>query len=284
MNQASVGFQCPECVREGQKSVRRPRTALGAVGGSGMVTKTLVGINVAVFLLGLVWAASLGGVGNVLGGDTTPLHYLGSLWAPPYSDIVVEGLGIKVSGVAGGAYYRLLTSMFLHYGVIHLLFNMYVLWVIGQYLERELGPLRYLGLYLLSGLGGNVLTYLLADTGASITNANSWAWTAGASGCIFGLFGAMVLINRKLGRDMSGVYVILGLNLVITFLPGTNISWTGHIGGLLTGLALGAALAYAPRANRAMIQTVAFVGVLVVFVGLIAWRTSTLNTLLSSIT
>lgn len=284
MNQASVGFQCPECVREGQKSVRCPRTALGAVGGSGMVTKTLVGINVAVFLLGLVLLGA-NGLGNLLGGGTTPLHLLGAMWA--YPDSLAGGqelFGLNMTGVAAGAYYRFLTSMFLHYGVIHLLFNMYVLWVIGQYLERELGPVRYLALYLTSGLGGNVLTYLLADMNANINDPASWTMSAGASGCIFGLFGAMVLINRKLGRDMSGVYVILGLNLVITFLPGTNISWTGHIGGLITGLALGAALAYAPRANRVMIQTVAFIGVLVVFVGLIAWRTSTLNTLLSSVT
>lgn len=273
MNQASVGWQCPECVRQAQRSVRRPRTALGgAVGGSGIVTKTLVGINVVVFLAGFAVAGTRG-LGNLLGGGNTLLHIYGALIPAPVKAQMGNEI-IVVGGVVDGEYYRFLTSMFLHYGVIHLLFNMYVLWIIGQYLERELGAARYLSLYLVSGLGGGVLTYLVSAPNTA---------AAGASGCIFGLFGAMVLINRKLGRDMSGIYVVLGLNLVITFMV-PNISWTGHIGGLVTGLALGFVLAHAPRANRTLIQTGGFVAVLIVFAALIVYRTSVLNAMATTFT
>ncbi|MGH8878085.1 MAG: rhomboid family intramembrane serine protease, partial [Stackebrandtia sp.] len=266
MNQASVGWQCPECVKAGQKTIRQARTALGGVGGhNGLVTKTLIGINVAVFLAGLVLVGTnaLGDIfqGGLFGGQT-PLHIYGALTPGPIQ-WQSGGESVITGGVMGGEYYRFLTSMFLHYGIVHLLFNMYVLWVVGRHLERDLGPVRYLALYLLSGLGGNVLTYLVEAPNTA---------SAGASGCIFGLFGAMVLINRKLGRDNSGIYVVVGLNLVLTFtIPG--ISWTGHLGGLITGAALGAALAHAPRQNRTLIQTGAFAAALVVFVLLILWRT-----------
>ncbi|MGH8793469.1 MAG: rhomboid family intramembrane serine protease [Stackebrandtia sp.] len=265
MNQAPVGFQCPSCVSYGRKTVRQARAAFGGGlgGGSGLVTKTLVGINVGVFLLGFAFAGS-GAMGGLLGGGTTWLHVYGAMVGVP-AKLQFAGQVILLDGVAGGEYYRLLTSMFLHYGVVHLLFNMYVLWVIGRYLERDLGPLRYLALYLVSGLGGGVLTYLFA--------AGSMA--AGASGCIFGLFGAMVFINRKLGRDNSGIYVLLGLNLVLTFVI-SNISWTGHIGGLLAGLGLGAALAYAPRQRRGLYQGAAFAAVLIVFAVVIVVRTNSL--------
>src|SRR5690606_12288461 len=121
------------------------------------------------------------GIGNLLTGGETPLHLYGALIPAPVQ-VQTGGEVVVLYGVALGEYYRFLTSMFLHYGIIHLLFNMYVLWVVGQYLERELGAVRYLSLYLVSGLGGGVLTYLLSAPNTA---------AAGASGCIFGLFGAM---------------------------------------------------------------------------------------------
>lgn len=255
MNEAPVGFQCPSCVDKGRKSVRQPRTAFGGgLGGqSGNVTKTLIGVNLALFVVGVI---SAGGeaLGSLLSGGMTWLHFHGAMLGIPDRPDIAALIG----GVAGGEYYRLLTSMFLHYGIVHLAFNMYVLWIIGRYLERDLGPLRYLALYLFGGLGGGVLTLFFAP--------NTFA--AGASGCIFGLFGAMVFVNRKLGRDNSGVYVLLGLNLALTFIV-PNISVTGHLGGLLAGGALGAALAYAPRERRSLVQGAAFAAMLVLFVVLI---------------
>lgn len=260
MKQASVGWQCPDCVSQGNKSVRSARTALGGRGGhSGVVTKTLIGINVAVFVIGLIMSGA--NLAGYLFGGQSFLHQMGALWAP--------GLAF------GNQYYRLVTSMFLHYGILHLAFNMYILWIIGRYLERELGPGRYLALYLASGLGGGVITYLFADIGAG-ADLNNYVATAGASGCIFGLFGAMVFINQKLGRDNSGVYVLLGLNLVLTFVV-SNISWTGHLGGLITGGLLGYVLAHSPRDKRMPIQIGAFVAIAVIFAAATLFRTTQLH-------
>nr|WP_211354463.1 rhomboid family intramembrane serine protease [Stackebrandtia albiflava] len=269
MNEASVGWQCPECVTEGRRTVRQARTAFGGSmrGRTGLVTKVLVGVNVAVFLIGLLVSLTGGGgaIRNVLLGGMTEFHLYGAVFPGPY--IQLNNGQFAAFGIADGEYYRLVTSMFLHYGIIHLAFNMYVLWIIGRYLERDLGPLRYLGLYLVSGLGGGVATYLFADP---------MSFAAGASGSIFGLFGALLLVNRRLSRDNSGLYVLLGINLFITFLPGSNISITGHIGGLVTGLLLGWALSHAPRENRNLIQAGAFVAVIALFAAAVIWRTGQL--------
>ena len=263
MKQASVGWQCPDCVSKGNRSVRSARTALGGRGGhGGVVTKTLIGINVAVFVIGLIMSGT--NISGYLFGGQSFLHVMGSLWAPALA--------------LGDQYYRLVTSMFLHYGLLHIAFNMYILWIIGRYLERELGPGRYLALYLASGFGGGVVTYLLADLGAG-ANVENYVSTAGASGCIFGLFGAMVFINQKLGRDNSGVYVLLGLNLVLTFVV-SNISWTGHIGGLITGGMLGYVLAHAPRQKRMPIQVGAFAVLALLFIAVTLFRTVQLHQIL----
>jgi membrane associated rhomboid family serine protease len=165
-------------------------------------------------------------------------------------------------------YYRLLTSGFLHAGVTHILFNMFALYFTGPALERMLGPLRFTGLYVLSLLGGSVLVYLLTPAGQP---------TLGASGAIFGLFGAGFVLARKLDLDVRGMVALIAVNLAITFIaPG--ISWQGHIGGLITGAAIGAVYAYAPRPNQAVVQAGASIAVLLVFAALIWWRTTSLLT------
>ena len=124
-------------------------------------------------------------------------------------------------------YYRLLTSAFLHDGPTHILFNMWALYVIGPALERWLGRTRFVALYLLSALGGSVLVYLLTPINVP---------TLGASGAIFGLFGATLVLSRKLNFDMRWIVGLIVINLVITFVV-PSISWQGHVGGLLTGAA-----------------------------------------------
>ena len=140
--------------------------------------------------------------------------------------------------MAEGQLYRLLTSAFLHYGMTHLLFNMWALWVIGPPLEAALGRLRYGALYAMSALGGSVLVYLLSDLGAA---------TAGASGAVFGLFGATFVIGKRLNLDVRWVIGLIALNLAFTFviplISSQNISWQGHIGGLVTGAGIAAAYA-----------------------------------------
>jgi membrane associated rhomboid family serine protease len=173
--------------------------------------------------------------------------------------------------VADGDLYRLVTSAFMHYGVTHLLFNMYALWVIGPPLEKSLGRLRFTALYALSALGGSVLVYLLSPLNAA---------TAGASGAVFGLFGAAFVVGKRLSLDTRWVVGLIALNLAFTFviplLGGANISWQGHIGGLVTGAVVTAAYAYAPRERRTLIQISATVALLVLFTLLIWWRTTDL--------
>ncbi|HEX5542004.1 MAG TPA: rhomboid family intramembrane serine protease [Micromonospora sp.] len=265
MNEASVGHQCPECVAEGRRTQRPVRTAFGgsAAGQHGFVTKTLIGINVAVALL----AAGIGGLGAIAGGawggllgGGTALHLHGAMLG--YGVYVPGG---PLHGVVAGEYYRLFTSMFLHYGLLHLLMNMWALWIIGRTLEGALGRARFLTLYLVSGLGGSVAVYYFAPTSLA----------AGASGAIFGLFAALFVILRRLGRDTSGVVPILVINLIFTFtVPGISIA--GHLGGLVVGAIAAAILAYAPRRHRTLVQVWGSVLLVAALIGLTLLRTALL--------
>jgi membrane associated rhomboid family serine protease len=270
MRDAAVGHQCPDCVAEGRRTQRPARTAFGGSGAGrrGYVTITLIAINVVMLLLSLISARNTnalggGGWGGLLGTDTPLLRWgavLGDARMPP------DG---ALRGVAEGEYYRLITAMFLHYGLLHLAMNMWVLWVLGRPLETMLGPLRFLALYLLAGLGGDVSSYLFSKPNVL---------SAGASGAIFGLFGALFFTLRKLRLDTSSVLPILVINIVFTFsVPGISIA--AHMGGLVTGSIIGAGLAYAPRANRTAVQAGVLVAVLAVLGVLTVWQTGQLAAL-----
>jgi membrane associated rhomboid family serine protease len=242
MRDAAVGHQCVECVNAGAQSVREVRTQFGGVpSAKPMVTYVLIAINIVMFVLQMA--------------------------LPGFKRALV----LQSFAVADGEFYRLVTSAFLHYGVAHILFNMFALYVVGPPLEHALGRLRFTGLYLLSALGGSVLVYLLASPVAA---------TAGASGAIFGLFGATFVIGKRLNMDVRGVVALIAINLVITFViplvSSQNISWQGHIGGLVTGAAIAAAYAYAPRNSRDLVQAGATVAAVSVFGLLIWWRTADL--------
>jgi membrane associated rhomboid family serine protease len=268
MTAASVGHQCPECVAEGRRTQRPARTALGggAAGQHGYVTKGLLGLNVLVFLLSVISAgrfdAVAGGTGlGGLAGTGTPLTRWGAvLGAALYPDD-------SLHGIAFGEYYRLFTAMFLHYGVIHLAMNMWALWMLGRQLEADLGPLRFAGLYLLAGLGGNVAVYLFSNPAAT---------TVGASTSVFGLFAALFVIFRRLRRDTSAIVPILVINLIFT-LTVRGISISGHFGGLIVGAMIGAILAYAPPKHRNLVQGVGLGGMLLVLVLLTVARTASLT-------
>ncbi|MEV0153548.1 rhomboid family intramembrane serine protease [Micromonospora sp. NPDC050686] len=268
MREASVGHQCPECVAEGRRSVRPARTAFGGgeTGRHGYVSKVLIALNVAVMLLSIAsdrgGDAAIGGsgFGGLLGGST-PLTNWGA----------VLGLAMfpdgTVGGVANGEWYRLVTAMFLHYGVPHLLLNMWGLWVLGRTLEAALGPLRFLALYLIAGLGGNVAVYLFSPPNQP---------SAGASTAIFGLFAAIFVIMRRLGRDTSAIVPILVINLIFTFTV-PNISVAGHLGGLVVGGLMALVLAYAPRGRRTLFQAVGGAIILVALIGAVLVRTAMLT-------
>jgi membrane associated rhomboid family serine protease len=233
-------------VAEGRRTQRQALTHFGGsmAGAHGYVTKTLLGLNVGVFLLVLALTG-----GRALTGGITPQH----IWGAVNGSGFVEGrngqlIPIGYVGVDGGEFYRLITAMFLHYGIIHLALNMYALWVLGRSLEAALGPVRFAALYLLAGLGGNVACDLIAPNSLS----------AGASTAIYGLFAAYFLVLKKLGRDASSVIPIIVINVVLTFtIPGISIA--GHLGGLATGAIVGAGLAYAPRERRTLVQTLVLV-------------------------
>ena len=252
MNPASVGFQCPECVAEGRRTQRQARTAFGGslAGQAGYVTKALIALNLLAAVIGVVIAGLPTLIGNGLFTGVTAYQAMGAVVA----DTVTVGpggvylgafpaAGTVFPGVDDGGFYRLFTAMFIHYGLVHLLFNMYALWQLGRQLETVLGPVRFAALYLIAGVGGNVAVYLL-DGGR---------FGAGASTALFGLFAAFFVILRRLGRDTSAIVGLLVMNVIITFLiPG--LSWQGHIGGLVTGGVVAAALAYAPRERRTPVQ------------------------------
>jgi len=285
-NDAAVGQHCPECAGGGRSGQRQGRTAFGGTlaGQHGHVTMTLIGINVAVAVL----AAIVGGMeaigggawGGLLGGNT-PLHYWGALVAGEHGFTIPYGdeqgrLVATADGVVNGEYYRLLTSMFLHYGIFHLLLNMWALWVVGGVLEPLLGRVRFLALYLVSGLGGSVAVYLTAGSDVELFGRSMFGSlatpTAGASGAVFGLFGAFYVVMRRLGRDTSAITTILVINLIFTFTV-SGISVAGHLGGLVTGALVAFGLAYAPRQRRTAVQLLTVGGAAVILAVLTVLRT-----------
>ncbi len=246
MVNASVGFQCPECA-SGDSGATAARTISGAVHEADprLVTKVLLGINVA------LWIAVMAG-GK---GLTDALELIGQ---GSYT-------GETLEGVAEGQWYRLVTAMFMHDSPAptHLAFNMISLWVLGPPLEAALGRTRYLALYLLSGLGGSALTYLLAAPNQP---------SLGASGAIFGLLGATAVLLRRLKYDMRPVIALLVLNLIFTF-TWANIAWEAHVGGLVAGTVVAYAMVHAPRGKRLLVQRLTCAGVLAAIVAVVVVRT-----------
>jgi len=237
MREAAVGYQCVDCVEAGARTVRQPRAG-GRGSGAPVVTFALIAVNVLAF------------VAETASKDVQQRFVL---WPP---------------AVADGQIYRLVTSAFLHYGLTHLLFNMMALYIVGPPLETWLGRARFGALYALSGLGGSVLAYLLSPLNTE---------TAGASGAIFGLFGAMFVVGRRLSLDVRGVAWVIVFNLVFTFIfpliSGQQISWQAHLGGLVTGALVAAAYVYPPEARRTVVGVAVTIGVFVVFAALVGWRT-----------
>ncbi|MFC4495611.1 rhomboid family intramembrane serine protease [Streptomyces ovatisporus] len=248
---ASVGFQCPDCVKGGSgtghpPSANRPRTIAGGVvaGDRRLVTKILLGINAAVF------------IGVLISGERliNDLVLFGQAVAEPYG---------PVEGVAQGQWYRLLSSVFLHQEIWHIAMNMLGLWFLGPPLEAALGRLRYTSLYLLSGLGGSALTFFVSSPGQA---------SLGASGAIFGLFGATAVLMRRMNYDMRPILILLAINLVFTF-TWEGISWQAHIGGLAVGALIAYAMVHAPRKRRALVQYGACAGMLLLIIAACVVRT-----------
>jgi membrane associated rhomboid family serine protease len=187
------------------------------------------------------------------------------------------GFGGPPHGVAAGEWYRLITSAFLapatglgSLGFLDIAFNMWALVFVGPALEGMLGKVRFLAVYLLSAVGGGVMFYFLAAPNAA---------AVGASGAIFGLFGAWFVAARRLRLDTRGIAMLIAINLALSFFFHNTIAWQDHIGGLLTGALLTAAYVYAPRKNRIAVQVLATVAVVAAIVIAVAIRNGQLTAL-----
>lgn len=236
---APVGFQCPACVAEGRRRVGPVRTSLGGVARAApyRATQVLIGINVVAYLLTLV-----------------------------SNDRLILDYGMFGAAVAAGEWWRLLTAPFLHAGLWHVGLNMFALWILGSLIEPLLGRWRFVAVYLVSALAGAVASYAFGNPGVI---------SVGASGAVFGLLGATIVALRKLNRDVSGVLVLLVINLVLGFVfPG--IDWRAHLGGLLAGMLLTAAMVAVPRRYMAAGAVAASAAVLAAIVAVAMWRTDQL--------
>jgi membrane associated rhomboid family serine protease len=243
MTQAAVGVRCPECAR-GERGARpaapSPAARVRAARAQGVpiATGVLVLVNVLVFLVEMGQGVTVRGLGGAS---------------------VIQDYGLYAGAVADGEWYRMVTSGFLHAGLIHIAFNMYLLWVLGGALERYAGAARMLLIYFSSILWGSA--------GALLVTPDSL--TIGASGGVFGLMAALFLLERQKGVALLGssVGVLLLVNLVITFaLPGISVG--GHIGGILGGAAAGFILSGFGKGHLAYsrlgLQALAASGVLIV--------------------
>ncbi|MFJ4170581.1 rhomboid family intramembrane serine protease [Paenarthrobacter sp. NPDC089714] len=231
---AAVGFQCVDCVNEQKRTTPAYRSAYGGALAVGrpLVTYTIIALCVLVFIL---------------------------QWIVPGNAVYREFAFANV--LAEQEPWRMLTAAFLHSQsfLLHIVLNMYTLWIFGQALEPLLGRVRYLAVYVLSAVGGSVGFLLLTPDEPAIG-------VVGASGAIFGLFGAMLVVQRHRGGETRQLWVLIAINGAIGFfIPG--IAWQAHLGGLITGGLAAAAIAYAPRGkNQALLQ----VGGLVLVAALLA--------------
>ncbi len=218
-----VGVFCPECMKEQRASAPKVKPQLlTRMTGSGapVVTYGIIAVCIVVFI-----AQSLPGIG---GSVTNALQYAGVYSQP--------GLFQP---------WRMLTTIFAHASWLHIALNMYSLWILGMLLEPLLGRGRYLALFLISGLAGSVGVLLIA---------NPLQPVVGASGAIFGLFGAFFVIQRRLGGNATQLLVLIGINLVIGFIPAFGIAWQAHVGGLIGGALAGLIFVETRRSSRWSLQ------------------------------
>ncbi len=253
MRPASVGFQCPDDVKLGQVTQRAPRTVVGASVRANYpyVTWTLVGLNVLAYV-----ATALGSVHGINQNQTS--HLFAQWQLEPYFVAHNHQFG------------RLITSAFLHYGLLHILFNMLALLMIGPYLERLLGMWRFGVVYLIGALGGSVAVYAFDS---------QYTRVAGASGAIYGLFAAALLLARELQLNMQWLVGTIVLNFVFTFsVPG--ISKLGHIGGFIVGGLATIAIAGVPWDRHRLpkrVQVAGLGGLLLAIIVATVWRTAVLS-------
>ena len=237
-----MGFHCVDCVEAAARATPTQRTVFGGVAPADarpLITYTLLGICAVAYALQLV--------------------------SPDVTD-----RGQFAAYLGAREPWRFLTAAFLHApGMpLHILFNMVCLWQIGTWLEPLLGRAQFTMLYLVSAVGGSVGLLLLANPPASVAEAHASIWftaTVGASGAVFGLFGAVVVLLRYLGRSVSGMVALLAINAALPLLY-PNIAWQAHLGGFVTGVLLAGVLVATREQGRRRWQWPAFAVVIALVV------------------
>jgi membrane associated rhomboid family serine protease len=229
MTPASVGFQCPDCINEGKKTVRAPRTVFGGriSGRPEQTTIVLIAINAFMWLLTTITGGNTSKLVDwlALTPKGTCVANGGNIWFPDATQSTCATGAHWVTGATDGAPWQLLTSAFMHVEVAHIALNMISLWFLGPPLEAMLGRARFLAVYFVSALTGSIAVLLLSDQHAP---------TLGASGAIFGLLGALAVVGRRNPALFQQLMVLLVINLVFSFSV-SGISWQGHVGGLIGG-------------------------------------------------
>ncbi len=246
MHQASVGVHCPECTKSSKQKVYTADTVPGA---QGLVTKSLVALNVAIFVGTVVF----------LGATVTSIGAAGSDFGT-FGPFIAEENEL----------WRIITGGFLHSGILHIGFNMYLLWQLGQQLERHIGPVPFVAVYFASLLGGSFGALLLDPVRPVV----------GASGAVFGLIGFTVLFyrNRGIGLFDTGLGFLIVINALYSFRGGVSLG--GHLGGFVTGLALGVLFFGVSAGDKSLIadsksRTSVVIGVAALLFGASVWAAGT---------
>lgn len=248
MRDAAVGFHCVGCVREASKGSRQNRALYGGERSADprLTSYVLIGINA------IVWLAI-----TATGGNRSRLAELFALrpsgfCAPgdgyaydPTHPICTAPGARDYPGFADGAWWQLITSVFTHIEIWHIVMNMLALFVLGPALEGIVGRARFLAVYVVSGLASSVLV---------VWASFEYGSTVGASGAIFGLLGALLVVARKARMNSQWLVQNLVIGVVITVVGWRFISWQGHLGGLVGGAIAAVLIAYAPRAKRSAFQ------------------------------
>lgn len=274
MNEAAVGFQCPDCVARGRKEVRAPRTRFGGR-PSANPQATIIGLiaaNVAVWVAVLLTGAERSQLLRHLWlqpkGRCTTTE--GGMWYPSVdAQDFCENLpqGQWLAGASDGAFWQVVTSGFAHVDIWHLALNCFGLWILGPAVEAVLGRTRFLALYLTSVVAGSTAVLWLAEP---------YSATLGASGGVFGLMGALLVIVWRVGGDTRALLTLLGINVVVTFVF-PNISWQGHLGGLLGGALVALVMVFAPRSRRSLWHALGVGALALVLLALIVVRNGQLS-------
>ena len=255
MRDAAVGFQCPDCVKAANKGSRQNRAMYGGERSADprLTTFVLIGLNALVWLAISATGGRLSRIVDLLAlaptgrcsSASTPSQYYPSVSDSRVCELATSGDGVWHAGVADGAWWQLLSSAFTHVEIWHVAMNMFALFIFGPALEGIIGRARFLAVYLVSALASSVLVLFLAGADSS---------TVGASGALFGLLGALLVTAKKARLNSQWLMQNLVIGVVISVVGWRLISWQGHLGGFIGGVVTAAIIAYAPKANRSIVQ------------------------------